>query len=122
MQVMPATGRQLHRREGHGARPDLRSPAVNVRLGVAYLRQMLDLFGGDPVLALAAYNAGPGRARRWRADLGSLPPDEFVESIPIAESRHYVKRVLFFEGAYAALYGLPASPPASRARRDADRP
>lgn len=122
MQVMPATGRQLHRREGHGARPDLRDPAVNVRLGVAYLRQMLDLFAGDRVLALAAYNAGPARARRWQRDLGSLPSDEFLESIPVAESRHYVRRVLFFEGAYAALYGLPASPPASRTRRDAAAP
>jgi soluble lytic murein transglycosylase len=122
MQVMPATGRQLHRREGHGARPDLKNPAVNVHLGVAYLRQMLDQFGGDPVLALAAYNAGPARARRWRADLGSLPADEFVESIPVAESRHYIKRVLFFEGAYAALYGLPASPPVFLRRRDTAAP
>ncbi|HUM01103.1 MAG TPA: lytic transglycosylase domain-containing protein [Thermoanaerobaculia bacterium] len=122
MQVMPATGRQLHRREGRGARPDLKNPAVNVHLGVAYLRHLLDQFGGDPVLALAAYNAGPARARRWRADLGSLPADEFVESIPVAESRHYIKRVLFFEGAYAALYGLPASPPVSLKGRAAAAP
>ncbi|HQR46393.1 MAG TPA: lytic transglycosylase domain-containing protein, partial [Thermoanaerobaculia bacterium] len=122
MQVMPATGRQLHRREGHGTRPDLRNPAVNVRLGVSYLRQLLDAFGGDVVLALAGYNAGPGRARRWRADLGAQPPDEFVESIPVSETRLYVKRVLFFEGAYAALYGLPASPPAVLVRPDAAAP
>jgi soluble lytic murein transglycosylase-like protein len=107
MQLMPATGRQLHRRENHGGRPDLSNPAVNIRLGVAYLRKMLDAFGGEPVLALAAYNAGPARARRWQKDLGALPIDEFVESLPAAETRHYVKRVLFFEGAYAALYGLP---------------
>jgi len=122
MQVMPATGRQIHRREGHGARPDLRDPAVNVRLGVTYLRQMLDLFGGDRVLALAAYNAGPARARRWQKDLGSLPADEFLEAMPVAETRQYVRRVLFFEGAYAALYGLPASPPVSLTRRDAAAP
>ena len=122
MQVMPATGRQIHRRSGHGGRPDLTDPDVNVRLGVAYLRQMLDLFSGDPFLALAAYNAGPARARRWRTDLGALPPDEFLESLPIAESRLYVKRVLFFEGAYAALYGLPASPSRPSARREAVNP
>lgn len=118
MQLMPATGRQLQRRGRHGARPDLKNPVVNVRLGVAYLHQLLDAFGGDVVLALAAYNAGPARARRWKRDLESLPADEFVESIPIAESRFYIKKILFFEGAYAALYGLPASPSPSLVRND----
>ncbi len=112
MQLMPRTGRQLGRHEKRAGRPNLSDPAVNVRLGVTYLRQMLDAFGGDAVVALAAYNAGPGRARRWRRDLATLPVDEFVESIPAPESRLYVKRVLFFEGAYAALYCLPA--PASQ--------
>lgn len=122
MQLMPATGRQLQRRGRHGARPDLKNPVVNVRLGVTYLHQLLEAFRGDVVLALAAYNAGPARARRWKRDLESLPADEFVESIPIAESRFYIKKILFFEGAYAALYGLPASPPPSFARRDATAP
>jgi soluble lytic murein transglycosylase len=116
MQLMPATGRQLHRSEGHGGRPNLESPAVNVRLGVAYLRRLLDDFGGDELLALAAYNAGPGRARRWKADFASLGADEFLESIPFSETRLYVKRVLFFEGAYASLYGIPASAAAPPAR------
>ncbi|MGE5347337.1 MAG: transglycosylase SLT domain-containing protein [Acidithiobacillales bacterium] len=113
MQVMPATGRQLERHGRRSPRPDLLDPAVNARLGVAYLRRLLDSFEGDSVLALAAYNAGPSRVRRWRADLASLPADEFLESIPVAESRHYIRRILFFEGAYASLYGLPssASPP-----------
>jgi soluble lytic murein transglycosylase len=80
---------------------------VNVRLGVTYLKQRLDQFDGDVVLALAAYNAGPGRARRWKKELRDLPADEFVEAIPMSETRAYVKRVLFFQGAYASLYGLP---------------
>jgi soluble lytic murein transglycosylase-like protein len=122
MQLMPATGRQLQRRGRLGARPDLKNPAVNVRLGVTYLHQLLEVFGGDVVLALAAYNAGPARARRWKRDLAPLPTDEFVESIPIAESRVYIRKILFFEGAYAALYGLPASPPPSFVRRDAADP
>ncbi len=116
MQLMPATGRQLHRREGHGRRPDLGNPEVNVRLGVAYLRRLLDDFGGDAILALAAYNAGPGRVRRWKTDLAALATDEFLESIPFPETRLYVKRVLFFEGAYASLYGVPTSVPAPLAR------
>ena len=107
MQLMPATGRALHRRESGRGRPDLRDPAVNVRLGVTYLKQRLDQFDGDVVLALAAYNAGPGRARRWKKELRDLPADEFVEAIPMSETRAYVKRVLFFQGAYASLYGLP---------------
>jgi soluble lytic murein transglycosylase len=119
MQLMPATGRALHRREKRKGRPDLADPAVNVRLGVAYLKELLDRFDGDLVLVLSAYNAGPGRARRWKKELASLPPDEFVESIPLPESRHYVKRVLFFEGAYAALYGLPLEVPVTIAPKAA---
>lgn len=112
MQLMPATGRQLHRRQGHAGRPDLANPDVNVHLGVAYLRRLLDDFGGDVLLALAAYNAGPARVHRWKADLATLADDEFLESIPFTETRLYVSRVLFFEGAYASLYGIPASAPA----------
>ena len=116
MQLMPATGRQLHQREGHGRRPDLGNPEVNVRLGVAYLRRLLDDFGGDAILALAAYNAGPGRVRRWKTDLAALAADEFLESIPFPETRLYVRRVVFFEGAYASLYGVRTSVPAPLAR------
>jgi TolA-binding protein len=122
MQLMPATGRQLGRHGRRGPRPDLLDPTVNVRLGVAYLRQLLDAFDDDAVLALAAYNAGPARARRWGTDFASLPADEFLESIPIAESRLYVRRILFFEEAYAALYGLPSSGPPPLAPRAAPDP
>ena len=115
MQVMPATGRTLYRREtGRRGRPDLRDPASNVRLGATYLRDLLARFQGDTAAAVAAYNAGPGRVRRWKRAAGPAPPDEFLESIPIPETRAYVERVLYFQGAYAALYGLPAEAPAPR--------
>jgi soluble lytic murein transglycosylase len=108
MQVMPATGRTLFRRENGGkGRPDLRDPGENVRLGASYLRDLLAEFHGDTASAVAAYNAGPGRVRSWKKAAGALPSDEFLESIPITETRVYVKRVLYFQGAYAALYGLP---------------
>jgi soluble lytic murein transglycosylase-like protein len=108
MQVMPATGRTLFRRENGGkGRPDLKDPGENVRLGALYLRDLLAEFHGDTASAVAAYNAGPGRVRSWKKAAGALPSDEFLESIPIAETRVYVKRVLYFQGAYAALYGLP---------------
>jgi soluble lytic murein transglycosylase len=115
MQVMPATGRFLARREGLG-RVDLTDPGLNVRLGSSYLAQLLSTFDGDSAAALAAYNAGPGRVARWRKEGASLAPDEFIESIPLAEPRDYVKKVLFFEGAYRVLYGdrlRPAAPSAA---------
>jgi len=105
MQVMPATGFGLRRQEGGRGRPNLLDPAENIRLGTRYLSQMLRLFSGDQIAALAAYNAGPGRVRRWKREKQSLAPDEFFESIPLAEPRDYVRRVLFYQEAYAALYG-----------------
>ncbi|HSB62910.1 MAG TPA: lytic transglycosylase domain-containing protein [Thermoanaerobaculia bacterium] len=107
MQVMPSTGRLLFRKENGKGRPDLSDPAANLRLGARYLRQLLDVFAGDTAAALAAYNAGPGRVRAWKKASGFAPEDEFLESIPFGETRLYVKRVLFYQGSYASLYGLP---------------
>lgn len=106
MQVMPSTGRLLHRQARLKGRPDLVDPDVNARLGASYLAQLLDMFGGDAAAALAAYNAGPGRVKRWRREAEGLTSDEFLEAIPLTEPREYVRRILFYEGAYAALYGL----------------
>ena len=110
MQVMPATGKLLRRREGGRGRPNLTLPDENVRLGSQFFGRLLKLFDGDVVAALAAYNAGPSRAARWKKENANLPPDEWVEAIRFPETREYVKRVLFFSGAYAALYGLPDPP------------
>jgi soluble lytic murein transglycosylase len=110
MQVMPATGRLLARLEKKRGRPNLADPAENLRLGARYLASLLKLFGGDEIAALAAYNAGPGRVARWRREGRKLRPDELLESIPMKEPRDYVKRVLYYQGAYASLYGLPLAP------------
>jgi soluble lytic murein transglycosylase len=85
-----------------------------VRLGALYLRDLLAAFPGDTAAAVAAYNAGPGRVRAWKKASKAAPPDEFLESIPIPETRAYVKRVLYFQGAYAALYGFPLDAAAPR--------
>jgi hypothetical protein len=119
MQVMPATGRALRRREHRQGRPDLLDPAENVRLGVEYLAQLLRQFDGDTTAALVAYNAGPARVKRWRKARAGLPQDEFLESLPLSEPRLYVKHVLFYEGAYEALWGLDATA-APRTRVDTD--
>ena len=90
---------------------DLTDPRLNIRLGASYLGDLLKRFGGSAPLALAAYNAGEGNARAWWRSRGSLPLDEFVEEIPIQETRGYVKRVLRSYSAYRMLYG-----------RDGERP
>ncbi len=90
-------------------------PMLNARLGAAHLARHLREFHGNPALALAAYNAGPGHVRTWLRRHGNLPLDEFVERIPLDETRGYVKRVLETWGIYRLLRGegalsLPASP------------
>ena len=76
---------------------------VNLALGSFYLRHVLDDLG-HPVLATAGYNAGPGRARRWRADQ-ELEGAIYAESIPFTETRDYVKKVMVNAWFYASQAG-----------------
>ena len=94
MQLMPATARWAAKRVGMSAYSpkNVADVPVNLALGSFYLRHVLDDLG-HPILATAAYNAGPGRARRWRAD-GALEGAIYAESIPFAETRDYVKKVM----------------------------
>jgi len=108
MQLMPATAKWMAGKIGmsnfsHARVNDI---DVNVRLGTAYLRHVLDDQGGSPVLAAAAYNAGPGRARRWR-DARPLEGAIYAESIPFDETRDYVKKVMINTVYYAAMLGDP---------------
>jgi soluble lytic murein transglycosylase len=107
MQVMPATGADLARRAGISPFDSsmLRDPELNVRLGTLFLRDMLARYDNDPVLALAAYNAGPTRATRWRNLPEFRDREVFVERIPFAETRHYAKVVQANAEIYRALYG-----------------
>ncbi|MDR7542845.1 MAG: lytic transglycosylase domain-containing protein [Armatimonadota bacterium] len=100
-QLLPQTAQALSGELGR-TRERLKEPATNLTLGARYLRLQLDRFDGDLRLALAAYNAGPGAARRW---VGLDPdPDHFVERIPFAETRAYVQRVLGAYGIYRLLW------------------
>jgi soluble lytic murein transglycosylase len=96
MQLMPATGRQVARtlRLPYSGLATLTNPESNIRLGTRYLGQMAERYGGNQVLATAAYNAGPHRVDRWLPDSGTLDARVWIETIPYNETRKYVKRVL----------------------------
>ena len=96
MQLMPATGREVARgiRLPYSGLNTLTNPESNIRLGTSYLGQMAERFGGNPVLATAAYNAGPHRVDRWLPESGTLDARVWIENIPFNETRKYVKRVL----------------------------
>ena len=83
-------------------------PNVNLRLGCAYFREILDRIGSVPV-ALAAYNAGPSRAVRWRTSDDDSAGERYVERIPILETRGYVKRILANERLYRIAWGSTGS-------------
>ncbi|MYM80858.1 transglycosylase SLT domain-containing protein [Duganella sp. FT50W] len=113
MQVMPSTGRWVAKKLGltDFAQEMLSDVRYNIMLGTNYLNMVLGNMDGNEVLATAAYNAGPGRLRSWRATL-TKPMDAtvFIESIPYYETRTYVKNVMSNATYYAALFeGRPQS-------------
>jgi len=105
MQLLPTTGKQMAHAEGltRFQTYQLLDPATNLRLGTRYLRQMMDKFGGVQEYALAAYNAGDGRVVDWEAAGPYRGMDEFVESIPITQTREYVQSILRNEEIYRAI-------------------
>lgn len=108
MQLLPITARRLVQRLGIELDPErLDDPGTNLRLGAGYLAALVQRFGGSEVLAIAAYNAGPGAVAGWLADplRSELPLDEWVEKIPWRETRGYVKAVVSNHATYLALEG-----------------
>lgn len=105
MQVMPATGQVISKRQGIGtiSAADLYNPALNIKIGMNYLAQMIGQFGRIEYAA-AAYNAGPARAQRWIAERGSMDIEDWIESIPFTETRGYVQGVLRYAANYRRLY------------------
>src|SRR6266513_373606 len=107
MQVMRPTAKwvaqRMRMKNFSSAR--LHEPDLNAALGTYYLKHVLNQFDGSPVLAAAAYNAGPTRARLWR---GTAPVEGaiFVETIPFGETRVYVKKVMTNTVYYAAILGI----------------
>jgi len=136
MQMQPRTAAAVDRRWHLGARASAMSsepgfdPSSDVKLGAAYLRELLDRYDGQLELSLAAYNAGPVPVSRW------LPPkamdaDIWIENIPYGETRSYVQRILEHIVAFAWVRGaqpprlstlLPRVVPASISAQAARRP
>jgi len=99
MQLMPATGRRVARENNlpYSGMDTLTNPQANIRLGTMYLGQMAERYGGNRVLATAAYNAGPHRVDRWLPAQGSIDARIWIENIPFNETRTYVRRVMAAE-------------------------
>ena len=111
MQVMPATAKWTAKKIGlTGFTADqITDKETNVTIGTGYLKLVLDDFGGSMPLAAAAYNAGPGRSRKWREG-PVLEGAIWAENVPFQETRDYVKKVLSNTTNYAALItGQPQS-------------
>lgn len=96
MQLMPSTGRRTAAeiKLPYKGLDTLTDPDSNIRLGTFYLGKMLQRFGDNPVLATAAYNAGPARVEQWLPHEGQLDARIWIENIPFNETRSYVRRVL----------------------------
>ena len=101
MQLMPRTARSTARKlkMGSPSQSKILQPDINIRLGSAYLRTVLDELGQNKVLATAAYNAGPSRVRSWLPKK-AIPADLWVATVPFDETRGYLERVL----AYTVIY------------------
>lgn len=109
MQIMPATGRQIagELRDAAADDPPLLQPDTNIRYGVHYLRRMLERLQDNPVLATAAYNAGPNKVARWLPARVAVPADVWAETIPYRETRAYVQRVMEYAAIYQRRLGSP---------------
>jgi soluble lytic murein transglycosylase len=116
MQLLPSTAQTVARRLGMNFRVDMLTadPQANIKLGAAYLEEMLGRFEGSLVMAAGAYNAGPRRVDEWLVTYGNPLRGErdlldWMEMIPFAETRNYVQRIV--EG--AVIYRARQNPPVS---------
>jgi soluble lytic murein transglycosylase len=107
MQLLPSTATRTASQLGlPSPQPEkLFEPDLNLNLGIYHLKELLQLYPGDPVKAIAAYNAGQNAVARWERQIVTDDPEEFVERIPYGETRLYVKLVLRNHLNYRRIYG-----------------
>ncbi|WP_375321844.1 murein transglycosylase [Aliivibrio logei] len=113
MQIMPGTAKYTAKKidynkyEGVSSLNDV---DVNIHIGSNYLKGLMDDYDGNRIFALAGYNAGPHRVKRWRAVSDEkLDAYAFIEAIPFKETRGYVQNILMFETYYRSLLGEKGS-------------
>ena len=99
LQLLPSTAAA----EGWNSKDDLFAAPVNINLGAKHFSRLTKRYNGEFVFAIAAYNAGIPAVERWRARYPNLPIDAWIEQIPYAETRNYVKKVLLDENFYRAI-------------------
>ena len=106
MQLTPRTAQDIARKSGGTSFrvSDLATPQVNIAYGTWYLRYLMGRFGGNEVLALAAYNAGEGNVDRWVAGERSHERTLTISAIPFGETRNYVRKVLDARRDYRSSY------------------
>ncbi|MCT8090959.1 lytic transglycosylase domain-containing protein [Acinetobacter sp. C_4_1] len=109
MQIMPDTAKLVARQMGETYNPAaLTDMNTNIRYGTFYLSMIQSQLSNSPVLATAGYNAGPNRARRWQPETQPIAADQYTESIPLTETRDYVKHVMTNATHYGVLLGQGA--------------
>ncbi len=109
MQLMPKTGKYIANIQNTRLRSQkgLLNANLNIQLGTAYMKYVLDKLDGNTVLAIAAYNAGPNRIRNWIPEHKSIPADIWLETLPIRETRKYLRAVLAYTAVYEKRLGQP---------------
>lgn len=112
MQLMPSTAKMASDAMSKDAKDTQRfdadslfDPETNIRLGAAHFASLAGKYGGNLTLSIAAYNAGEIAVDKWMGRFGQVEDDEFVERIPYAETRGYVKKVLRNAALYRRIYG-----------------
>ncbi len=104
MQIMPRTAEYTAKKNkisGYSHSRQLLDPITNIQIGTVYLESVHKMFGHNRILSSAAYNAGPSRVNSWLGKSeGKIDAVAFIESIPFAETRGYVKNVLAYDAFY----------------------
>ncbi|MBM3237275.1 tetratricopeptide repeat protein [Candidatus Poribacteria bacterium] len=113
MQIMPGTGADVAQRlKISSFEPTmLFEPETNIQIGTWYMKNLMDTFDNNHALVSGAYNGGPGRMKKWLEELDLSDMDEFIEDIPINETRRHIKKVMdsyyIYKELYPESYALP---------------
>jgi soluble lytic murein transglycosylase len=118
MQLLPATAMGVAKRLGVKikSQDEIHKPGNNLKFGIDYLAHVMDRFDGKALLAVASYNGGPNAVAGWTRKFALEDPDSFVENIPLAETRDYVREVFSGYWNYLAIYAQK-TPAAAAARK-----